>query len=93
MMMIDDDVDDDDDDDDDDEDGTGNDKKYLAEMQSKITEELDHVILCLRMDERFQHDDKETFKTLTDCFEKELWKNVVIALTFANKVEDPDGGD
>ena len=60
MMMID---DDDDDDDDEDEDGTGNDKKYLAEMQSKITEELDLVILCLRMDdERFQRTTRKRSK-------------------------------
>ena len=86
--------DDDDDDDEKEEDCTGNDKKYLAEMLSKIKEELDLVIFCLRMDDkRFQRDDKQTFKILTDCFGKELWKNAVIALTFANKVKDPAGGD
>ena len=86
--------DDDDDEEDEEEDSTGNDKKYLAEMQSKIKEELDLVIFCLRMDDkRFQHDDRQTFKIVTDRFGKELWKNAVIALTFANKVEDPAGGD
>ena len=75
-------------------DGTGNDEKYLAEMGSKITEKLDVVILCLKMDDsRFQRDDKDTFKLLTKNFGTNFWKNAVIALTFANKVDDPVGGD
>ena len=85
---------DNDDDDDDDEDGTGNDEKYLAEMESKITEELDLAIFCLKMnDKRFYRDDKKTFKILTKHFGKKLWKNAVIALTFANEVRDPAKGD
>ena len=82
------------DDDVDDEGGAGNDEERAAKIESEITEELDVVILCLKMDDkRFHRDDKDTFKMLTENFGKELWKNVVIALTFANKVEDPDGGD
>ena len=82
------------DDDDDHESGTGNDEKYATKIESEITEELDVVILCLKMDDkRFHRDDKDTFKILTENFGKELWKNAVIALTFANKVEDPAGGD
>ena len=30
---------------------------------------------------------------MTETFGKELWKKATIALTFANKVEDPSGGD
>ena len=86
--------DDDDDEEDEADDGTRNDEKYLAEMQSEIKEELDLVILCLRMDAtRFRRDDKQTIKILTDRFGKELWKNAVIALTFADKVQDPARGD
>ena len=82
------------DDDDDHEGGAGNDEEYPATLESEITEELDVVILCLKMDDkRFHREDKDTFKVLTEKFGKELWKNVVIALTFANKVEDPAGGD
>ena len=33
------------------DDGTGNDETYLADIGSKITEELDLVILCLKMDD------------------------------------------
>ena len=80
--------------DDDDEGGAGNDEECAAKVVSEITEELDVVILCLKMDDkRFHRDDKDTFKILTENFGKELWKNSVIALTFANKVEDPAGGD
>ena len=62
--------------------------KYLAEIESKITGELDLVIFCLKMDDmRFHRDDKAIFKTLTEHFGKKLWKNAVIALTFANKVD------
>ena len=75
-------------------DGTANDEKNLAEIGSKITEKLDLVIFCLKMDDqRFRRDDKDAFKILTENFGKKLWKNAVIALTFANKVKDPDGGD
>ena len=75
-------------------DGTDNDKKYLAEIGSKITEKLDLVIFCLKMtDQRFHRDDKDTFKILTEHFGKELWRNAVIALTFANEVKDQAGGN
>ena len=71
-------------------DGTGNDKNYLAEIASKITEKLDLVIICLRMDDaRLSDDDRRTLQILTETFGKNLWKNAVIALTFANKVEHP----
>ena len=82
------------DDDDNDEGGAGNDEECAAKIESEITEELDVVILCLKIDgKRLHRDDKDTFKILTENFGKELWKNVVIALTFANKIEDPVGGD
>ena len=80
------------------DDGTANNEKYLAEIRRKITEELDLVIFCVKMedtqdDTRIHRDDKDAFKILTGKFGKNLWKNAVIALTFANKVEGPTGGD
>ena len=81
-------------DDDDDEDGTCNDEKYLADMERKITEEVDLVIFCLKMDDqRFQVDDKQAFKMVTKHFGKKVWKNAVIALTCANKVGHPARDD
>ena len=76
------------------QDGTDNEQLYLADIAGKITGELDLVIYCLKMDDtRFYSEDKKTIQILTQAFGKELWKNAVIALTFANKVEDPSGGD
>ncbi len=76
------------------QDGTGNEESYLADITTKIKGELDLVIFCLKMDDtRFRPEDKQTIKMLTKAFGKELWNNAVIALTFANKVEDPKGGD
>ena len=76
------------------QDGTDNEQLYLAEIEGKIEGKLDLVIFCLRMDAtRFYPEDKKTMQTLTQAFGKKLWKNAVIALTFANKVEDPAGGD
>ena len=72
------------------EDGTGNDETYLAEIESKITEKIDLVIFCLKMDDtRLNSGDRGTLKRLTERFGKNMWKNAVIALTFANKVEHP----
>ena len=72
------------------EDGTGNDETYLADIGSEITEELDLVIFCLKMDEtRLNSGDRGALKRLTERFGKNIWKNALIALTFANKVEHP----
>lgn len=52
---------------------------------------IDVVIYCLKMDDRrFYPEDKKAIRKLTEGFGKELWKKTVIALTFANKIEDPD---
>ena len=76
------------------EDGTDNNEKCLAEIASKVTEKLDLVIFCLKMDDtRLNVGDKRTLEILTNTFGKNLWKNVVMALTFANKVEHPDRED
>jgi len=75
------------------QDDIGKDEEYLAEIERKVTEELDLVIFCVNMDDTRLNRDKETFKILAKQFGKDLWKNAVMALTFANKVEDQDGGD
>ena len=52
---------------------------------------IDVVVYCLKMDDRrFYSEDKKAIRKLTEGFGKELWKKTVIALTFANKIEDPD---
>ena len=76
------------------QDGTSNDELYLEDLTKKLHRGMDVMIYCLKMDDRrFHEDDKRAMRTLTRAFGKELWKNAVIALTFANKVKDPDKRD
>ncbi|KAJ7374055.1 hypothetical protein OS493_009386 [Desmophyllum pertusum] len=76
------------------QDGTGNEEFYLEDIRKKLHKGLDIMIYCIKMeDRRFHEEDKNAFRALTREFGKDLWKNAVIALTFANKVEDPDEGD
>lgn len=76
------------------QDGTCNEPLYLEDMRKKLHKGLDIMIYCIKMDDkRFHKDDKDAIRTLTREFGKDLWKNAVIVLTFANKIEDPDGGD
>ena len=76
------------------QDDTDNDDLYLADILQKTKGEIDLMIYCLKMDDRrFYPADKEAIKKLTETFGKELWNHAVIALTFANKVEDPAGVD
>ena len=71
----------------------GNEQLYLEDVREKV-HELDLMIYCIKMDDkRFHEDDKGAIRTLTREFGKNLWKSAVIALTFANKIDDPDGGD
>lgn len=75
------------------QDGEEKDDLYLADIQEK-TREIDLIIYCLKMDDkRFYPADKIAMKKLTEIFGKKLWEHSVIALTFANKVEDTSGGD
>lgn len=77
------------------QDGTNNDKLYLANLKDINSKHgFDIVIYCLRMDDtKFYPADKNAIRMLTGGLGKDLWKKAVMALTFANKIEDPDGGD
>ena len=58
------------DDNDEGEGGAHNDEEYSAKIESEITEELDVLIFCLKMDDaRFHRDDKNAFKILTEILE------------------------
>ena len=73
------------------QDGTGNDELYLANLKKHG---FDIMIYCIKMDDkRFHSEDKMAVRQLTASFGKDLWKKSVIALTFANKIEDPDEED
>ncbi|XP_031571344.1 translocase of chloroplast 34, chloroplastic-like [Actinia tenebrosa] len=72
------------------QDGTSNEDQYIEDMKKKI-KDVALIIYCVRMDDtRFYDEDKKAIRILTEEFGKDLWVNAVVALTFANKVEDPD---
>ena len=76
------------------QDGTCNEELYLEDMRKQLHKGLDVMIYCIKMDDKcFHKADKNAILALTRKFGNDLWKNAVIALTFANKIEDPDGGD
>ena len=78
------------------QDGTNNEELHLRDLQRKNDEHgFDVFIYCLKMDDsRFYSEDKNAIRKLTDRFgPQKLWKNAVVALTFANRIEDPDDGD
>lgn len=68
-----------------------NEDLYLEDVKQQG---FDLMIYCSRMDDtRFTEPDEMAIRTLTRVFGKEVWNKAVIALTFANKIEDPDEGD
>ena len=77
------------------QDGTCNERLYLQDMESKLSQGFDVMIYCISMtDTRFYEADKSAIRTLTKEFGSKLWKNGVVALTFANlKTKDPDEED
>lgn len=67
---------------------------YLTMLTAKLEHGFDVMICCIKMDDkRFYVEDKRVMETLTRGFGENLWKRVLIALTFANRVEDPDEED
>ena len=77
------------------QDGTCNERLYLQDMESKLSQGFDVMIYCISMtDTRFYDPDKSAIRTLTEVFGSKLWKNGVVALTFANlKTKDPEEED
>lgn len=74
------------------QDGSFDEEKYLEDMGKQLHEDLDVMIYCIKMDDkRFLKSEENSIHALTRKFGKDLWKNAVIALTFANNVKDPDG--
>ena len=74
------------------QDVTCNERLYLQDMESKLSQGIDVMIYCISMtDSRFYDADKHAIRTLTEVFGSKLWENGVVALTFANlKSKDPD---
>ena len=73
------------------QDGTGNEERYTADIKAKCVD-IDLYLFCINVAEsvRFNRDSREitAIKKLTEVFGRALWNNAVIALTFANEIED-----
>ena len=73
------------------QDGTDQEERYIADMKAKCTE-VDLYLLCINVYEsvRFNRDNREieAIKKLTETFGSSMWENTVVALTFANQIED-----
>ena len=76
------------------QDRTCNEEIYLAKLKDTLKDGFDVMIYCMKMDDkRLYSDDEKAMRALTKGFGDDVWKKAVIALTFANKIDDPDGED
>ena len=77
------------------QDGKCDERLYLQDMESKLSQGFDVMIYCINMSERRFYDaDKKAMRTLTQAFGKKIWEKSVVALTFANlMMNDPDFED
>ena len=76
------------------QDDTCDETLYVTKLVEKLEHGFDVIICCIKMvDKRLYVEDQRVMETLTRGFGENLWKKVLIALTFANRVEDPDEED
>ena len=70
------------------QDGTPNEGRYLQDLKNKTNGDIDIMLYCISMEEvrldGVRHAD--AMKKLTNVFERRVWKNTVIVLTFANRI-------
>lgn len=62
--------------------------QILEEIRNKIPE-VDLILFCIKMTERFSSTEKSLIRIITRAYGDGVWENVIFALTFANKVEVP----
>lgn len=76
------------------QDGSCDERTYLNNLKEKLMDGFDLMIYCIKMDDqRLYSEDKKAIHTLTRGFGKNIWNKALVALTFANKISDPDKGD
>lgn len=78
------------------QDGTGNEEKYIADMRKKcVAKDIDLHLICINVRDsvRFNRDSPEVkaLVKLTSVFGTAMWKHAVIALTYANELEEKNG--
>ena len=66
----------------------GNSAEVLRQVVEKV-EDADLLVYCLDMRMRLEQDDVDGIIKLTRSLGKEIWKNAVFALTYANVVNPP----
>ena len=67
--------------------GKCDDVEYICYMKEIRCDKADRLLYCIKMSNtRFQQEDRETIIILTEKLGKEIWKNAVFVLTFANDV-------
>ena len=67
--------------------GKCDDVEYVCYMKEIRCDKADRLLYCIKMSNtRFQQEDRETITILTKELGKEIWKNAVFVLTFANDV-------
>ena len=71
------------------QDGRDHDKSYLRKMQEKCPK-VHLIIYCTKMGDPIRPDEEKALSNITATFGEAIWKNVIVALTFANQV-DPAG--
>ena len=73
------------------QDGTGNEVRYIRDMQANC-KNIDLYLLCVNIGDsvRFNKASPEiqAIKKLTDAFGPSMWENAAIALTFANEIHE-----
>ena len=68
------------------QDGSHDDREYLQKIKDRCSK-VHLIIYCTKMEEPIRPAEKMALSSITSAFGEAIWENVVIALTFANKVE------
>ena len=69
------------------QDGFDKEKEYIMDMLSKGCANSDLVLYCAKMtDTRFRKEDHDAIRKLTIGLGRDIWKNAIFVMTFANDV-------
>ncbi len=60
-------------------------QKLRADMQKEKCTTINLVIYCVAIKGRFEKSETEAIDTITKLFGREIWKNAIFALTYANR--------
>jgi predicted GTPase len=69
------------------QDGLDKEVEYVRDMQRKECGNSDLMLYCFRMDNtRFRKEDQDAIRKLTIGLGKDIWKNAIFVMTFANHI-------